>query len=593
MFEPINLQARLEKSKSCKRPPIARPFWRIRYAVTGAILFAAVCGAPRGLSENTAADSGAPANRALQVLRDGLRDQSRWVKVHAAEFLLDLSRAEGVRAAFEQELTRHEIDVPYRIGIWRVLARSGATPNARRTYIRRIIEAAIDPDGGDRVHATETLAKLGVALNTTDARAIAAWAEEAPPAEAAFAHWAATRSNDRAGVADHESRIATMLNHPDPVARLRAAYALSHLDSPAESSRRALNAAANRAMDSQPTDRVETLADAYVLSAAWKLAAAESDQTGPDQTVDACRSELERRARRVPAVAIVFANRMAVNGRSTDSTSLLAAWMDDPSTDPDLRLSAANAILHLERRRIPAPKRYDCLSARGPIRIDGRLNEPDWQRAPWSDDFVDIEGTVRPLPRFRTRVRLLWDRTNLYVGAQIYDPHVWATLARRDAYLWKENNNFEVFIDPDGDTREYEEIQINALNTVLDMFLTKPYRDGGRASTGRDLAGLTTAVHVRGTLNDPTDIDEGWTAELAIPWSALEASAHSASAPNPGDAWRINFSRVQWRHDVVDGHYRRKTDQREDNWVWSPQGAVNMHLPERWGTIRFTDRIAD
>jgi hypothetical protein len=25
----------------------------------------------------------------------------------------------------------------------------------------------------------------------------------------------------------------------------------------------------------------------------------------------------------------------------------------------------------------------------------------------------------------------------------------------------------------------------------------------------------------------------------------------------------------------------------EDNWVWSPQGLIDMHVPEHWGYITF------
>jgi hypothetical protein len=111
-------------------------------------------------------------------------------------------------------------------------------------------------------------------------------------------------------------------------------------------------------------------------------------------------------------------------------------------------------------------------------------------------------------------------------------------------------------------------------------------------------------VHVRGTLNDPSDIDQGWSVEIAFPWAAL-AKYHAgdrASPPEPGDTWRVNFSRVQWKHRIVDGKYERipphgtplaeslnpeEQEHPEDNWVWSPQGAVNMHLPKMWGEVRF------
>ena len=65
-----------------------------------------------------------------------------------------------------------------------------------------------------------------------------------------------------------------------------------------------------------------------------------------------------------------------------------------------------------------------------------------------------------------------------------------------------------------------------------------------------------------------------------------------------GDKWRLNFSRVQWTLDVEDGAYRRRLDPAtgrrlpEDNWVWSPQGAIDMHMPERWGLLQFTDAAA-
>lgn len=58
----------------------------------------------------------------LSELRNNLRVLSAWEKVHAAEYLLWLGYAGGVRDAFLQEEARHGQQVPYRVGIWRVLA---------------------------------------------------------------------------------------------------------------------------------------------------------------------------------------------------------------------------------------------------------------------------------------------------------------------------------------------------------------------------------------------------------------------------------------------------------------------------------------
>ena len=234
----------------------------------------------------------------------------------------------------------------------------------------------------------------------------------------------------------------------------------------------------------------------------------------------------------------------------------------------------------------PHPKGYVCPFAGGPIAIDGVMDERAWRAAPWTADFVDIEGDRRPAPRFRTRVKMLWDDSCLYIGAYLQEPHVWATLTKRDTVIFYDND-FEVFIDPDGDNHEYYEMEMNALNTVWDLFLERPYRDGGRARDGWDIAGLKTAVRVHGTLNNPADTDTGWTVEIAMPWKALGEFAHRPAPPARGDRWRINFSRVEWRLEAAGGTYRKAPGTKEDNWVWSLQGVVDMHQPEMWGYVQF------
>ena len=72
------------------------------------------------------------------------------------------------------------------------------------------------------------------------------------------------------------------------------------------------------------------------------------------------------------------------------------------------------------------------------------MNESDWKKAPWSDDFVDIEGSTRPAPRFRTRMKMLWDSQNLYIAAEMDEPDVWATLTQHDSVIFRDND-FEVF----------------------------------------------------------------------------------------------------------------------------------------------------
>ena len=244
-----------------------------------------------------------------------------------------------------------------------------------------------------------------------------------------------------------------------------------------------------------------------------------------------------------------------------------------------------------------APRTYVSYRAPSPISIDGKLGEAAWAAAAWSTPFIDIQGESRPQPRFRTRAKMLWDDEYFYVAAEMEEPDLWGTLTERDSVIFHDND-FELFIDPDGDSHAYYELEVNALATPWDLMLIKPYRDGGPAINGWDLAGLRVGVDVRGTLNRPGDQDEGWTVEIALPWKILKEAAPEHRSPRTGERWRVNFSRVEWQVDSADGHYTKrlksgtKESLSEDNWVWSPQGAIDMHMPERWGYVQFSGTIA-
>lgn len=182
---------------------------------------------------------------------------------------------------------------------------------------------------------------------------------------------------------------------------------------------------------------------------------------------------------------------------------------------------------------------------------------------------------------------MLWDDEYFYVGAELDEPQLWATLTQHDSVIFQDDD-FEVFIDPNGDNHEYYELEINALGTGWDLLLPRPYKDGGRAVDRWEIAGLSSAVHLDGSLNDPSDTDRGWSVELAFPWHVLKELARREAPPRNGDQWRVNFSRVEWLLQVVDGRYRKVPDTKENNWVWSPQGVVDMHRPERWGYVQFS-----
>ena len=113
------------------------------------------------------------------------------------------------------------------------------------------------------------------------------------------------------------------------------------------------------------------------------------------------------------------------------------------------------------------PNSYTAFKTNESINIDGLDKELAWKSVKWSSNFVDIEGTKTPI--YQTNFKMIWDDNYFYILAKIQEPHVWANITEKDAVIFH-NNDFEVFIDPDGDTHNYYELEINALNTVWDLF---------------------------------------------------------------------------------------------------------------------------
>ena len=102
----------------------------------------------------------------------------------------------------------------------------------------------------------------------------------------------------------------------------------------------------------------------------------------------------------------------------------------------------------------------------------------------------------------------------------------------------------------------------------------KSFRDAPKARARNPYA-LCLLLKCAGRFK-PTDTDRGWTLEIAYPLTAFN-SRQQVPPPVPGTIWRINFSRVEWKPG----------NPKEDNWVWSPQGVINMHVPDRWGYLHF------
>src|SRR4030042_5089319 len=248
--------------------------------------------------------------------------------------------------------------------------------------------------------------------------------------------------------------------------------------------------------------------------------------------------------------------------------------------------------------KIPfAPPSYVCPRPPQAVAATGKGDEPAWRKAAWTGFFVDIEGSLKPKPRFETRAKMLWDDEYFYIGAELEEPDIWATLIQRDSIIFYDNA-FEVFIDPSGSTPLYYELEMNSCGTEWDLLLVKPYRDGGPAVHAWDIQGMKAKVFGDGTVNQPGDKDKSWSVEIAMPWKILKECAPEKKPPLPGDQWRVNFSRVEYRVEVKDGKYAKVADPArgkplpEDNWGWAPTGLIPIHYPEMWGYVQFSDQAA-
>jgi hypothetical protein len=236
----------------------------------------------------------------------------------------------------------------------------------------------------------------------------------------------------------------------------------------------------------------------------------------------------------------------------------------------------------------PLPRHYICYKVSGPIVLDGKLNEESWKAASWSDAFLDIEGPEMPAPAEQTHIKMLWDDSSLYIGGHIETKNIWATLTEHDGIVFHDND-FEIFINPDGNNHNYGELEFNAFGTLMDIFLGKPYRNGGFPIFGWECKGIQYAVSYNGTINNPSDEDTAWNIEIKIPLKSIVDLQKFKKPIETGTQWRINFSRVQWDVKVENNSYQ-KLRKPEHNWVWSPQWVINMHRPEYWGYLQFSEK---
>lgn len=202
----------------------------------------------------------------------------------------------------------------------------------------------------------------------------------------------------------------------------------------------------------------------------------------------------------------------------------------------------------------------DVPRASGAITVDGRLDEPAWQRAARTGPLIDtLTGAIGHPRNAHGGVRALWNDEALWLGWTITDStRVDLGVGQTDPHLW-ENDCAEVMLDPGGDGRDYYELQVGPSGSVFDTMYRTPRvpRPFGITDWNAQLRSSARAT------------DGGYVVEMAIPWRSI-----GVQAPDENTVLRGNF------------YLMDRTPEGQKFAGWSPPMIGDFHVPDRFGHLR-------
>jgi hypothetical protein len=235
----------------------------------------------------------------------------------------------------------------------------------------------------------------------------------------------------------------------------------------------------------------------------------------------------------------------------------------------DRAIVAAKLEIDLSRAP-PKPGTIHVPRASGPITIDGFAGDQGWSNALTSPEFVTGDGGSNGDPPGKATAKITWDDQYLYFFVSIVDPDIVTPYTNHDDSLWKADV-IEIFIDADGNRQGYVELQVNPRNATFDSWFAGPRGSKGDVPWNSE---MITKVNLRGTA-EGGDSDQGWDAEIAIPWAAVRGRDDKMAINTPphiGDRWKLNVN----RGDVTTG-----TKQTVSSWnriPWTDWHALDKML---------------
>ncbi len=203
--------------------------------------------------------------------------------------------------------------------------------------------------------------------------------------------------------------------------------------------------------------------------------------------------------------------------------------------------------------------------AKGPIVVDGVLDEADWATA--SPISLGPYKVGAPAPQWSTSARLLWADDAIYLAFDVDDDDPFSPYTRRDEPLY-DSEALEIFIDADGDKDVYVELQTSPTNVHFDA----AFAGGARKNMDRgyDHDVVTTIAARVG----------GYVQEWRIPVAGLRDVP--VGEPRVGARWRINLFRLERRRQ---GDVLTSTEAS----AWAPVTANDFHALDRFGSLVFVE----
>jgi HEAT repeat protein len=266
----------------------------------------------------------------IRLLEQEMQANTNWVRIHAAEALIQNGYTNPVAKLFTPLGVNENPSA--QIGAWRVMAQAAETEAHRRKSVAHIRHALLDEHSPVRLEAAESLAKLGSAA-ATDRPVLERWLKNADEAKAPFVLWLLLLSSspeERGGV---EARLAKCLDSPDPLARLRTAFALGRLETPSPASLEKLAQGARRESSDSP-------ARVYMITAQLLH---EEEKTAQQDLIKQLAVFLNSTK---PNEQLEAATVLGMRGAAEHRPGLMRLLQ---SQEPDARIGAANGLLHLIR----------------------------------------------------------------------------------------------------------------------------------------------------------------------------------------------------------------------------------------------------